>query len=103
LVTQALGGLQQHNTFTAEVSDRPLAGRANQTFLCFFFDQSCYGNRLFRIAFGDLFLYHSDHLLEYLEGDGDYEVPVFNYNTTDDYASGLLGFADDNWADGTQS
>jgi hypothetical protein len=103
LVTQALQGLQSHNTFTSEVNDRPLDGRVLSTYVCFFTDHSCFGNRLFGIAFGDLFLYHSDHLLQYLEGDGDYEVPVFAYNTTDDLTGGLLGFADDNWTDGTQS
>jgi hypothetical protein len=30
-------------------------------------------------------------------------VPVFNYNTPDALTGGLLGFADDNWRDGTQS
>lgn len=103
LVTQALQGLQSHNTFTSEIRDRPLDGRILSTYVCFFTDHSCYGNRLSGIAFGDLFLYHSDHLLQYLEGDGDYEVPVFAYNTTDALTGGLLGFADDNWADGTQS
>lgn len=103
-VTGALGGLQRHNTFTADVSDQAFDGRPYQTYLCFLFDQSCYGNRLFGIAFGDLFLYHDDHLLKFLEGNGQYEVPVFNYNTPDAISTGgLLGFADDNWRDGTQS
>jgi hypothetical protein len=103
LVTQELTALQPHNTFTADVGSRAFTARAAQTYLCFFTDHSCYGNRLFGIAFGDLFLYHSDTLLQDLEGNGDYEVPVFGYNVTDDLTGGLLGFADDNWADGTQS
>jgi hypothetical protein len=102
-VTRELGGLQRHNTFSADVSDWAFDGRAYQTYLCFFFDQSCYGNRLFGIAFGDLFLYHGDRLMQFLEGDPDYEVPVFNYNTPTALSAGLLGFADDNWRDGTQS
>ena len=102
-VTNALAGLQRHNTFTADVRDYAFDGRIYSNFLCFFFDQSCFGNRLFGIAFGDLFLYHGDHLLQYLDGDRDYEVPVFNYNTPDALSGGLLGFADDNWRDGTQS
>lgn len=39
-------------------------------------------------------------------GPRDYVAPVFNFNTTDDGLGaqfGLLGFADDNWVDGTQS
>jgi hypothetical protein len=86
------------------VSSRSLDSRALAAYTCFVVDVSCYGNRLFGIAFGDLFLYHDDHLLQYLDGKADYEVPVFAYNTTDALsAGGLLGFADDNWADGTQS
>jgi hypothetical protein len=49
-------------------------------------------------------LYHSDSLLGFIEGNADYEVPVFAYNTADALsAGGLLGFSDDNWRDGTQS
>lgn len=102
-VTGALGKLQRHNTFSADVSDQAFDGRAYQNYLCFLFDQSCYGSRLFGIAFGDLFLYHGDRLMQFLEGDPDYEVPVFNYNTPSALSGGLLGFADDNWRDGTQS
>lgn len=102
-VTGALGKLQRHNAFTADVSDQAFDGRAYQTYLCFIFDQSCFGNRLFGIAFGDLFLYHDDRLMQFLDGDRDYEVPVFNYNTPSALSGGLLGFADDNWRDGTQS
>jgi hypothetical protein len=102
-VTTALGGLQRHNDFTADVTDQAFTGLAYQNFLCFTYNQSCYGNRLFGIAFGDLFLYHGDRLMQFLEGNGDYEVPVFNYNTPSALSGGLLGFADDNWRDGTQS
>jgi hypothetical protein len=71
---------------------------------CFFADVSCFGKKLFGIALADLFLYHNDHLMQFIEGDGDYEVPVFLFNGTDTLnCGGLLGFADDNWRDGTQS
>ena len=95
--------LQPNNTFTTKINERPLSGRASQVYVCFFEDHSCFGKRLFGIAFADLFLYHGDHLLQYLEGHGDYEIPIFNYNVTDQLTGGLLGFADDNWSDGTQS
>jgi hypothetical protein len=51
----------------------------------------------------DLFLYHNDHLMRFLEGDGDYELPIFAFNATDELFTCCLGFADDNWSDGTQS
>jgi hypothetical protein len=103
MVAGSLGRLQRHNQFTADLQTAPLDGRLFNVLSCFTFDQSCYGNRLFGIAFGDLFLYHGDHLLQYLDGNADYEVPVFGYNMPDTLAGGLLGFADDNWRDGTQS
>jgi hypothetical protein len=58
---------------------------------------------LFGIAFGDLFLYFNDHIAQFLEGDADYEVPVFAFNATDELFTCCLGFADDDWATGTQS
>jgi hypothetical protein len=104
-----IGALQPLNAFSATVTDWPLAGRAGDVYDCFVRDlfvapESCFGKRLFGIGFGDLFLYHSDHLTQYIEGGTDYSVPIFTYNTTTDRgADGLLGFADDNWRDGTQS
>jgi hypothetical protein len=96
--------LQPMNQFTTEVNSQLFANEAASVYQCFVADVSCYGKRLFGIAFGDLFLYHNDHLNQFIEGDQDYEVPVFLYNTTDELsAGGLLGFADDNWRDGTQS
>jgi hypothetical protein len=99
-----LSALQPTTTFTTDVTSQPFASRAAAVYKCFVADVSCYGQKLFGIAFGDLFLYHNDHLNEFIEGDRDYEVPVFLYNTPDALsAGGLLGFADDNWRDGTQS
>jgi hypothetical protein len=103
LLTGELGELQPLNTFSAELNSQPFRSRFAQVYQCFFDDVSCFGNRLFGIAFGDLFLFFQDHLNQYLEGDGDYEVPVFAFNATDDLFTCCLGFADDNWADGTQS
>ena len=104
LIEEELGEVQPLNTFEVELSDAAFTSRAADIYLCFLTDVSCYGRRLFGIAFADLFLYHTDHLLRFLEGDGDYEVPLFAYNVTADLAQpSLLGFADDNWADGTQS
>jgi hypothetical protein len=41
--------------------------------------------------------------MRFLEGDADYEVPVFAFNATDELFTCCLGFADENWADNTQS
>jgi hypothetical protein len=77
--------------------------RFEKVYLCFYFDVSCFGQRLFGIAFADLFLYFNDHLIQFLEGDADYEIPVFAFNATDELFTCCLGFADDDWATGTQS
>ena len=103
LITDELNELQPQNSFSAELNSIPFAAPFEKVYLCFFNDVSCYGNRLFGIAFADPFLFHQDHLNQYLEGDGDYEVPIFAYNATDALFTCCLGYADDNWADGTQS
>lgn len=102
-VVAQLGRLQSHNRFTAGVRAYPLDNSVARVLNCFTFGPSCYGNKLGGANFGDLFLYAESHLLQYLDGSGDYEVPVFHFNVINDLAGGLLGFADDNWRDGTQS
>lgn len=103
LIVQELGEVQPLNNFSTELNSLAFQPPFNSVYLCFFNDVSCYGNRLFGIAFADIFLYHNDHLMRFLEGDGDYELPVFAFNATDELFTCCLGFADDNWADGTQS
>ncbi len=102
--TTKVNALQPSNQFTTDITSQPFASRAAAIYGCFFADVSCFGKKLFGIAFADLFLYHNDHLTQFIEGDEDYELPVFLFNGTDTLnAGGLLGFADDNWRDGTQS
>lgn len=103
LITQELGEVQPLQNYSIEINSQPFANRFEQVYLCFFDNISCFGQRLFGEAFGDLFLFFNDHLNQYLEGDADYEIPVFAFNATDALFTCCLGFADDNWADGTQS
>jgi len=103
LIENELGELQPLNNFEVELTSQDFDSRFAKVYNCFYFDVSCFGNRLFGIAFADLFLYFNDHLIQFLEGDGDYEVPVFAFNATDDLFTCCLGFADDDWATGTQS
>jgi hypothetical protein len=49
----------------------------------------------------NLFLAGAFNQKRFLEGDGDYEAGLINYSTAD--APTPLGYADDNWLDGTQS
>ena len=74
-------------------------------------DVTCYDNRPQYPAFANLFLYAALNIDDFLDQGPRqrsksriYEAPVFNYATTDDIAApGLLGYADDNYVDGTQS
>ena len=63
-------------------------------------------------AFGDpfaqLFCFFTEHLSDYVPAypPRDYVAPIFAFNTTEAGLGeqfGLLGFADDNWVDGTQT
>jgi len=103
LINSELNELQPLNTITSELNSQQFDSRFEKVYQCFYNDISCFGSRLFGIAFRDLFLYFQDQIIRFLEGDGDYEVPVFAFNATDDLFTCCLGFADDNWADGTQS
>jgi len=62
----------------------------------------------FGLPFAQLFCYFEGNLASYIPryGKRDYVGEIFAFNTTDESLgvnSNLLGFADDNWVDGTQS
>ena len=103
LIAAELNELQPLNTYEVELNSQEFDSRFEKVYNCFYFDVSCFGQRLFGIAFADLFLYFNDHLIQFLEGDGDYEIPIFAFNATDELFTCCLGFADDDWATGTQS
>jgi hypothetical protein len=103
LIVQEINEVQPLQNYSAELNSIPFDNPFERVYYCFYNDVSCYGQRLFGIAFGDLFLFYNDKLMQYLEGDADYEIPIFAFNTTDELFTCCLGFADDNWADGTQS
>src|SRR6185436_18784072 len=63
---------------------------------------SSFGNRI-GVPLADLFLYHFAHLMNFVDGGADYEIPTLCFNIEDTHATPLLGLADDNWADGTQA
>jgi hypothetical protein len=62
----------------------------------------------FGTTFAQLFCYFNAHLANYIPNyrPRDYVGEIFGFNTLDENLGdegGLLGFADDNWVDGTQS
>jgi hypothetical protein len=80
-----------------------LTGHAARAFECFLSVQQCYGTSLpGDIGFGDLFLYHKKHFVQEIEPGAGYSVPIFTY-FDDDPSLFPFGYADDNYADATQS
>lgn len=84
--------------------DARLVGPAARCFNGWRNGKVCFKNRpQYPDPFADLFLYASLKRGRYRDGGGQYEAMVFNYATDYDAGGGLLGYADDNWLDGTQS
>jgi hypothetical protein len=82
------------------------ASRALRIFSGVLEEDDCWND--FGDPFAELFCYFDANLTRYVPGYGrnDYVLPIFNFNTTEETLGGqfgLLGFADDNWVDGTQS
>ena len=84
----------------------PGAQNALQTFTLTNVTPGCWQS--FGTPFAQLFCYFAENLGLYVPdyNANDYVAPVFSFNTTEAGLGeqfGLLGFADDNWVDGTQT
>jgi hypothetical protein len=95
---------------TARQKDLSFTGKARRCYEQWIADVQCFDNRPQYPAFANLFLYNALNLDDVLgrhfddnDSSRTYPAPGLNYATTDDLASGFLGYADDNWVDGTQS
>ena len=89
---------------TLDQQDVALKGRAEYCFLRWVKGKICYPHRpQYPDGFANLFLYGAINRSRFTDGGGQYEATVFNYATDFDAGGGLLGYADDNWLDGTQS
>ncbi|WP_022801666.1 zinc metalloprotease [Deinococcus ficus] len=97
-----LQDLQPNTQFSVDVDSAPFDGRLLEVYKCYLEGSSCYGNAISKAGYGDLFKYHNSRITQYLEGDGDYELPIFAYHAGE-LDIPFLGIADDNYADGTQS
>ena len=64
----------------------------------------CYNDRTNYPAFANLFLNAALNGTRSFDGNADYEAALVSYATDQaPKSAGLLGFADDNWIDGTPS
>ncbi len=110
-------------TMSAHQNDLSFTGKARRCYELWLVPTPCYDNRPQYPGDANLFLYNAlnlegrsvgrhfdagnNDLARGGSGDSDssrtYPALGASYATTDDLASGFLGFADDNWVDGTQS
>ena len=103
LVLDELQELLHRKDLSYDNQDLPYAGEAERCYEAFLADESCYPEENLP-PFANFFL-QNDRELARTKDDGDrvdYELPIFNY-AFDDEPVPALGFADDNWVDGTQS
>jgi hypothetical protein len=105
-VTRQLRSFQPYYRWKVAVSDtNPIdagAKRALGIWLNTIDEPDCWND--FGTTFAELFCYFDANLGTYVPayGPDDYVGPIFAFNTAGD-TGGLLGYADDNWVDGTQS
>jgi hypothetical protein len=103
LLMSELRPLLRRNKLTYDNQDLPWGGEAERCYELWLDDVSCYPDLGFP-GFANLYL---QNLFEFArtQDDGDrvdYELPIFNYST-EVSGGGLLGYADDNYVDGTQT
>jgi hypothetical protein len=96
------------STLTADYEDVKFSGDWNRCYKQFVSDKVCYNDLHPGYAgfggFVNIFLVSSRHHEELLDGTPAYEAGLVNWSIGQKPKSpGLLGFADDNWLDGTQS
>lgn len=104
LVIQELSELRWRNRLDEDNQDLPFDAKNQQCYLGELSGESCYPDSGLP-SDANLFLYNRDHLAGALDDQGrvDYEIPVFNYAVGPGVDLPALGYADDNWTDGTQS
>jgi hypothetical protein len=104
LVLNELSELQPTTRFSYDNQDLPFTGKARECYELWLQDVACYPE-LDYPAFANLFLFNALNLERTQDDAGrvDYELPNFNYATTEDISAPLLGYADDNYRTGTQS
>ncbi|MCA2213210.1 hypothetical protein [Jidongwangia harbinensis] len=104
LLTAELAELRWRNRLDYDNQDLPFTGKALECFHGQYVTAtSCYPDQDLP-SDANLYLYNDENLAR-TKDDGDrvdYELPVFSYATGADFDT-PLGYADDNWVDGTQS
>jgi hypothetical protein len=104
LLTSELQELMAFNRLDYDNQDLPFTGEARRCYEAWNAEVSCYPG-LGYPPFANLYLQNTFQLERTKDDRGrvDYELPIFAYATEEDNSLGLLGYADDNYVDGTQS
>jgi hypothetical protein len=102
LFLQELTELHHGVSYSVDQQDLEFKQAARNCYQLWLNDNSCYPNRPYP-GFANLFLYNALTLNQTRDGGGDHEAMMFNYVTEENRSAGFLGYADDNWVDGTQS
>ncbi|MET8151052.1 hypothetical protein ACIBSW_26780 [Actinoplanes sp. NPDC049668] len=104
LVVDELAELRWRNRLDFDSQDLPYDAKAQECYLGVLTDESCYPDSGYP-AFANLYLYNWANLDRTQDDQGrvDYELPVFNYAVDAGVGVPALGFADDNYVDGTQT
>jgi len=105
LLLQELRELRWTNRLDYDNQDLPFEGEASRCYFAVMLDdESCYPELGFP-PFANFFLQNTFELERTQDDQGrvDYELPIFNYAVGEGVPTPALGFADDNYTDGTQS
>jgi hypothetical protein len=99
LLVNELGKLHRI-PYTQDQQDLAFEGQARECLLSWLADVPCFPRRPYS-AFSNLFIYTGLNLPQFLDGGGQYEAILQSFATETE--APLLGYADDNAIDGTQS
>ncbi|MBE1484854.1 zinc metalloprotease [Plantactinospora soyae] len=105
LLLDELRELRWRNRLDYDSQDLPFTGDAERCYrLALETDESCYPETGYP-GFANFYLQNQRELARTQDDQGkvDYEMPIFSYAVPEGTPVPALGFADDNWVDGTQS
>ncbi|GIG89401.1 hypothetical protein Pen02_43370 [Plantactinospora endophytica] len=104
LLLSELRELRWRNRLDYDSQDLPFTGDAERCYRLALEDASCYPETGYP-GFANFYLQNQRELARTQDDQGrvDYEMPMFSYAVPAGTPVPALGFADDNWVDGTQS
>ena len=104
LLLEEVSDLPTGATYSLDQGDIPFKGDVKNCYLQWIVNVLCYNDRTNYPAFANLFLNAALNGTRSFDGNADYEAALVSYATDQaPKSAGFLGFADDNWIDGTPS